>query len=57
MSITVYKEFRIEYKKDPDTVYNICSKSGTIEEITENEALFLYESLGKLLEIKDNFEK
>lgn len=57
MSVSVYKEFRFVQKKDPDTVYNIYGKSGAIEEITENEALFLYESLGKLLEIKDNFEK
>lgn len=57
MSIAVYKEFRIEYKKDPDTVYNICSKSGTIEEITEDEAKFLHDSLGKLLNEKNISEK
>lgn len=56
MSISVNKEFRREYKKDPDTIYNIYSQSGTIEDMTENEASFLYNELGKLLKIKDNAE-
>lgn len=57
MSIAVYKEFRREYKKDPDTIYNICSKSGTIEEMTEDEAIFLYNALGELINENNTTEK
>lgn len=57
MSISVNKEFRREYKKDPDTIYNIYSKSGTIEEMTEYEAIFLYNALGELINENNTTEK
>lgn len=57
MSIAAYKEFRREYKKDPYTIYNICSKSGTIEEMTEDEAIFLHNALGELINENNTTEK
>lgn len=53
MSIAVHKEFRLGYKEDPEIVYNIYGVRGTIPEVTENEAKFLYEALGKLINEKN----
>lgn len=57
MSISVHKEFRRAYKKDPDTIYNVYSQSGTIEEMTEDEAKFLYNALGELINGNNTTEK
>lgn len=53
MSIAVHKEFRLGYKEDPEIVYNIYGIRGTIPEVTENEAKFLYEALGELINEKN----
>lgn len=57
MSITVYKEFVRELNVNPATRYTIYNESGTVSELTEKEAEFLYKELGILLEIKDNIDK
>ncbi|PXV61251.1 hypothetical protein CLV62_12584 [Dysgonomonas alginatilytica] len=57
MSIAVHKELIIGYNKSPEVLYHLFAASGSINDITEKEARFLYESLGKFLEIKDDAEK
>ena len=56
MSIAVHKEHIRELNKKAATRYTIYNESGTVSELTENEASFLYNELGKLLKIKDNAE-
>lgn len=51
MSIAIHKEFIREINVEPAVRYKIFNENGTVYDVTQNEAQFLYNELGELLKI------
>lgn len=52
MSIAVHKEFIREINVEPTVRYKIFNENGTVYDVTQSEAQFLYNELGTLLKIE-----
>jgi hypothetical protein len=51
MSIAIHKEFIREINVEPAVRYTIFNENGTVSDVTQTEARFLYNELGELLKI------
>lgn len=51
MSIAIHKEFIREINVEPAVRYIIFNENGTVSDVTQTEARFLYNELGELLKI------
>lgn len=51
MSIAIHKEFIREINVELAVRYTIFNENGTVSDVTQTEARFLYNELGELLKI------